>query len=66
MLKISTFKRMSNVTDPPSPRWYFRVRAANGKIIAQSEAYNSLDAAEDSARLLMGPYNPLISAEEDQ
>lgn len=33
-------------------RWYFRIVAANGEIVAQSEAYTSARAAFDTAYLL--------------
>lgn len=33
-------------------RWYFRVRAANGEIVAQSEGYTSKAAAEKGVRAL--------------
>ena len=34
--------------------WFFRLRAANGNIIATSEIYSSKDAAEDTLKSLAG------------
>lgn len=36
-----------------APRYYFRVRAANGKIIAQSEGYNTKRARDNGIRALV-------------
>lgn len=36
----------------PTKVWYFRVRAHNGEIVAQSEGYNSKAAAEKGLRAL--------------
>lgn len=39
---------------PPEgdPKWFFRVRAANGEIVAQSESYTTKAAAEKGIRAL--------------
>lgn len=34
-------------------KWRFRIKSANNKIIAQSEAYNSKQAAEKTAKSLV-------------
>lgn len=38
--------------DPPATDWRFRVRAVNGEIVAQSEAYTTKAAAEKGIRAL--------------
>lgn len=39
-LRVPTFK----------VRWYFRLVGANGEVVAQSEAYNSKQAAQKTLR----------------
>lgn len=34
-------------------RWYFRIRAANGEMVAQSEAYTRKASAEATVRAIM-------------
>lgn len=38
--------------DPPATDWRFRIRAANGEIVAASEAYTTKAAAEKGIRAL--------------
>lgn len=33
-------------------RWYFRLKAGNGEVIAQSEAYNRKESAMSTAQLI--------------
>lgn len=48
-------------------RWYFRVRAANGNIIAQSEAYSRrVDAVGTAHSLKAGLANAEIPAFQDE
>lgn len=48
-MKIETFKRARLIG---RPRWYFRVRANNGEIVAQSEGYSRrIDCVETAHAL---------------
>lgn len=42
---------LSEIEDNPQ-RWHFRVRAANGEIVAQSEGYSSKQGAQKGLRAL--------------
>jgi uncharacterized protein YegP (UPF0339 family) len=48
-MKIEIFSRRNFVG---LKRWHFRVRAGNGEIIAQSEAYNQRGSALGTAHAL--------------
>lgn len=48
-LKIEIFDRITLL----GRRWFFRVKAANGKTIAQSEAYRNRLDAEDTAAIFI-------------
>jgi uncharacterized protein YegP (UPF0339 family) len=57
-MKIEIFSRRSLIG---LPRWYFRVRAGNGKIIAQSEGYSRhIDARSTAYSLKSGIPNAEI------
>lgn len=47
-MKIELFPRLTW----RGKRWYFRVKAKNGEIIATSEAYHNLADARKTAQLL--------------
>lgn len=47
-MKIEIFQRLSL----KGKRWHFRVRADNGKIVAQSEAYHNRSDAVSTAMML--------------
>ena len=49
------FERQGRLAEDPRRRvsaWYFRLRARNGEIVAQSEGYHNKQDAIDTARLL--------------
>jgi hypothetical protein len=48
-LKIEVFQRMTML----GRRWFFRIRAANGEPIAQSEAYHNRLDCEDAAGIFI-------------
>ena len=45
-------------------RWYFRFRAANGEVMAQSEAYNSRAARDDAVFSVRGGAAAAVIVEE--
>ena len=47
-MKIEIFSRIGL----RGRRWYFRIKAANGEIIAQSEAYTRKESAVGTAQLI--------------
>lgn len=46
-MKIELFRSLK------TRKWHFRIRAKNGRIVAQSEAYNRRASAEKTARVLV-------------
>lgn len=51
-MKIILFQRSTTARSRYKLRYYFRVRAANGEIILQSEGYNSKAARNATVKLI--------------
>ncbi len=49
MIRVETFHKPDRLL---RRRYYFRFRAANGEIMAQSEAYNSRTSRDQSLQVL--------------
>jgi hypothetical protein len=47
-MKIEVFSRLTL----SGRRWFFRIKAANGKIVAQSESYHNRSDAIETATML--------------
>lgn len=50
---IEKFSRPANLNKGLRDQFYFRVRARNGKIVAQSEGYNTKRARDNGIKALL-------------
>ena len=54
-MKIEVYSRVGMF----GRRWYFRLKAGNGEVIAQSEAYNRKESAMGTAQLIAQHAKPI-------